>query len=168
MERHLGRDAVSGCLAGIMGAACMGVFVILAAVAWGMNWYAPLELVGGMATGSTARFDAGIQGGTAAAGAAFHFALGAGWGILFGLVAGRFLDEITPREGLWIGAMFGIVVWIIDVFTILPRLDPVAARAIPLWFGALTNMGYGAVVGGSFHFFRRHEHHGTPDLGSAR
>jgi hypothetical protein len=153
----------------MMGAACMGLVAIFAAVLAGMSWYAPLELVGGMATGSTARFDAGIQAGTAAAGAAMHFALGAGWGLFFGLIAGRFLDEITPREGLWIGAMFGIVVWVIDVFTILPRLDPAAARAIPLWFGALTNMGFGAVTGWSFHFFRRHEpHDATPHLGGAR
>jgi hypothetical protein len=122
-----------------------------------------------MATGSTARFDAGIQTGAAVAGVVLHFAFGVGWGVFFGLVAGRFLDEITPRDGVWIGAMFGILVWVIDVFVVLPRFDPVAVRAIPLWFGAVTNMGFGAVVGGSFHVFRRHEPHpGTPDLGRAR
>jgi hypothetical protein len=165
MHRHLGRDALSGGLAGLVGAACMGAVAVVGALLAGMSWYAPLELVGGMATGSTARFDAGIQAGAAIAGAALHFALGAGWGIIFGLIAGRFLDEITPRDGMWIGAMFGIVVWVIDIFTVMPHLDPVAARAIPLWFGALTNIGYGAVVGGTFHFFLRQQHNGaTPHL----
>jgi hypothetical protein len=166
MERHLGRDAVSGGLAGLAGAACMGVVAILGAVLAGQTWYAPLELVGGMATGSTARFDAGMQVGTVAAGALFHFVLGGAWGIIFGLIAGLILDEITPRDGFWIGAMFGIVVWVIDLYVLMPRFDPAAARAIPLWFGALVNMGFGATVGAIFPVLQRqHAHHGTPHLG---
>jgi hypothetical protein len=164
MQRHLVRDAANGCLAGLAGSAIMGVVAVVGALLAGQHWYSPLELVGSAATGSTARFDAGIQAGAAAAGALLHFLLGAGWGAFFGIIAGRAFDEIQPRDGFWIGAMFGILVWVIDLHVLMPRFDPAAARAIPLWFGAITNIGYGASVGRIFPTLQRQHAHQTPHL----
>jgi hypothetical protein len=155
MERHLGRAALGGFLAGLAGAACMGVVAVLGAAIAGKGWYFPLELAGGLATGSTARFDAGLQWGVAAVGAILHVALAAGWGALFGILVGYFVGSLVSSEGIWMGTFFGIIVWVIDLFTLMPRVDPAAARAIPLWFGALAHLGYGAVLGVTFPRFSR-------------
>jgi hypothetical protein len=157
---------MSGLLAGIVAAAGMSVIAMLAAALAGKGWYAPLELAGGLATGSTARFDAGLQGATAAAGAVLHFAIGAGWGALFGSFAGAYIPDLQRRDALWLGASFGIVVWVVDLFVVMPKLDPAAAHAIPLWFGALTHLGYGATLGVLFLRFHSHAPHPPIDLHS--
>lgn len=156
MQRHVGRAAMSGLLAGIVGAACMSLVAVVGAAVAGRGWYAPLELAGGLATGSSARFVPGLQPATALAGFLVHFAIGAGWGLVFGVLVGYLMDDIAPKEGLWLGAFYGIIVWVIDLFALVPRIDSAAARAIPLWFGALTHLGYGAVVGVTFHRFYAH------------
>jgi hypothetical protein len=154
MERHLGRAAMSGVLAGLIGAACMSMIAVLGAAIAGRGWYTPLELVGGLATGSPARLEAGLQVQTALAGLVLHFAIGAVWGLLFGVLVGYLMDDILPNEGIWLGAFYGVLVWAIDVFVLMPRIDPAASRAIPLWFGAFVHLSYGGVVGLTFHRFR--------------
>lgn len=162
MERHLGKAAFAGCLSGLVGAACMAVVAILAAAVAGRGWYFPFELAGGLVTGSTARFDLGLQTGVALVGVVLHFALGAGWGMLFGILIGYVMDDVSPGDGVWMGALFGVIVWVIDLFALAPKFDPAAARAIPLWFGALIHLGFGALLGLTFHRFRRW-HEGEPE-----
>jgi hypothetical protein len=158
MQRHVGSAIASGILAGIVGAASMSVLAVVGAAVAGKGWYAPFELAGGLATGSTARFDAGLQPAAALAGVLLHFVIGAAWGAIFGFLVGYLMEDILPKEGVWLGASFGIVVWVVDLFTLMPRIDPSAARAIPLWFGALTHLGYGSVLGVLFHrFYARFE-----------
>jgi hypothetical protein len=164
MPRHVHNVAFDGLLAGIVGALCMSVFAMLGSAVAGKPWYLPLELAGGLATGSTARFDVGLQAGVALAGAILHFAIGAAWGVLYGLFVGNLMGELQPKESLSLGALFGILVWVIDLFTLMPKFDPAAARAIPLWFGAVSHIGYGAVVGATFHYYRV-KHDGQLDHG---
>jgi hypothetical protein len=159
MQRHVGSTVLSGILAGIVGAASMSVLAIVAAAIAGKGWYAPLELAGSLATGSTARLDAGLQTSAALVGALLHFSIGAAWGALFGVLVGHWVGDILPKEGLAVGACFGIIVWVVDLYALIPRIDPAAASAIPLWFGALTHLGYGSVVGAVF--YRLHARHDT-------
>jgi hypothetical protein len=164
-----GRAAWGGCLAGLVAAACAATIAVLGAVLARMDWYFPFELAGGLATASTARFDPGLQQGVAVVGALLHFSIAAGWGTIFGIVAGYFLEDLTPKEGIEIGAFFGTIVWVIDFFVLVPQVDPAAAQAIPLWFGAVIHVSYGSVVGLTYPLFRRSvrvdaEHAGEPVL----
>jgi hypothetical protein len=150
-----GKAALGGCLGGLVAGACAGMIAVLGAALAGMDWYFPLELAGGLATASTARFDPGLQPGVAVVGALVHFSIAAGWGALFGVAASYLLDGLTSKEGIWIGAFFGIFVWVIDFSILIPKVDPAAAHAIPLWFGALIHLSYGSVVGLTYPRFRR-------------
>jgi hypothetical protein len=152
---------MAGGIAGIVGAVSMSAVAMAGSAIVGKHWYGPLELVGGLATGSPARFTEGLQPGIALAGALLHFALGAGWGVLFGILVGYLMHDVLPKEGVWVGAFFGIIVWVIDLYAVAPRFDPAAARAIPLWFGALSHLGYGSMVGATFHYLRQRADHTT-------
>jgi hypothetical protein len=155
MEHRAGRAAMGGLVAGVVAAALMLLVAMLSTGLAGLGWYSPLELVGGLATGSPARLQAGLQLSTAIAGVFVYLFAGAAWGALFGLLVGRYLGDLTQSEGLWLGAFYGILVWVLDIFTLMARIDPATAHAIPLWFGALTHVGYGAVLGVTFRSFRR-------------
>jgi hypothetical protein len=156
MKRHLNTALIGGMLAGLAGALAMSLLAIVGSALSGHAWYAPLELAGSVATATTARFDAGVQVWAAIAGVATHFAVGAAWGALFGAVVAVSAYHLLPDEGFWYGALYGVFVWAIDLFVLLPRFDPAAAHAVPLWFGALTHVGYGAVLGLLFHRLRPH------------
>src|SRR5579863_8860446 len=147
MTRHIGRDAVYGAVAGLFGAACMGAVALWGAFFAGADWYFPLELIGGLVTGSTARFDQGLQVGSAVVGAIAHLATGLAWGALFGALVGRLFDQITWKNGGSIGAFFGIAVWVVDVSVLIPLGGSPVVSAIPIWFGALLHVGYGAALG---------------------
>jgi hypothetical protein len=146
MGRQVARSVCAGVAAGLAGAACMGLISIVVAALAGENWYFPLELIGGVATGSTARFDAGLQAGVAAMGVLAYLTTGAVWGAIFGGVCGFLMDDLSSKEFL-IGVYFAILAWVVDLFIVMPHADPASAYAVPLWLGALLHLGYGAILG---------------------
>jgi len=84
------------------------------------------------------------------AGQLVHFAFGAGWGALYGLVAETIPAVRTPAGAL----AFGTFVWSASDHAILPafRLAPwpggVTAKGHAFWFA--THLVYGAALGSSF------------------
>jgi hypothetical protein len=134
----------------------MGLVAIVGALLMHQPWYFPLELIGSATLGTTARLEPGLSGSDAAVGLLVHLVVSAGWGALFGLVVAYTAHHLFPREGLWWGALAGIVIWVVDVYVLLAALDVSAMHALPVWFGALCHLAYGSVLGLSFHALRPH------------
>jgi uncharacterized membrane protein YagU involved in acid resistance len=94
------------------------------------------------------------------AGELVHYAFGAGWGGLYGLLAGTF-----PRaRGLASGVAFGVLVWAVSDNLLLPafRLSP-WPQAVPLRVHAYMVGGhvvYGATLAGTYAVVK----HGIPPL----
>lgn len=154
MRAHAGGAAVAGVFAGLMGALGMGLVAMVGALIMHQPWYFSIELLGSATLGSAARLEPGLSGSDAAVGLLVHLLVSAGWGALFGLVVAYTAHHLFPREGLWWGALAGIVIWVVDVYILLAALDVAAVHALPVWFGALCHLAYGSVLGLSFHALR--------------
>ncbi len=135
-KKTIGDVAVDGLLAGMAGGLAMGVVLVLLGL---LDDTGPLETLG--------RFDP-ANGGSAAIGGLLHLAVSGIYGVFFAL-GYHILSRRWPgmnRYGWWIGAIFGVGLWLAAQFIFLPGLDSALADLAPPYF-ALGHLVYGLVIG---------------------
>lgn len=136
----IGKSIGVGFAAGIIGGLVMSLILMITTAATGAGfWYFP-KMVMGVFMG----VDALIGGADIILlGLVTHFLVAAGWGIVFSLLTRR-LTELGPI--LTAGLIFGLAVWLIMTYAVLPWANPVmAARVavVPLtWM--IVHLGFGA------------------------
>lgn len=135
-KKTIGDVAVDGLLAGMAGGLAMGVVLVLFGL---LDDTGPLETLG--------RFDP-ANGGSAAIGGLLHLAVSGIYGVFFAL-GYHILSRRWPgmnRYGWWIGAIFGVGLWLAAQYIFLPGLDSALADLAPPYF-ALGHLVYGLVIG---------------------
>ncbi len=79
-------------------------------------------------------------------GLVLHMAVSIGFGVLFAAVAKRELDPMVEVAG---AIVYGLFLWLVLTFVVMPAVDPVMREWIPRlssgWFGA--HVVYGACLG---------------------
>lgn len=134
------RDAIfPGVLSGLAGAVLMASVLILFGHQQGDLWR-PLKLIGGVFF--QAGGESGFQVAPVAAGVAIHLSTAVLLGIFFTWIGGYL--SIGPAIG-W-GGMFGLAVWVIMQFGILPVVNPILALAPPIPL-ALSHLIFGFTLG---------------------
>lgn len=85
-------------------------------------------------------------------GAIAHYAISAGWGFLFGILAYGLSRPLT----LLAGALWGIVVWLGMYYAVLPIVGLAAmARSVPVGTAVLNHVLFGLVLSAAFLPFQR-------------
>ena len=135
-KRSIGDAVVDGLLSGLLAGAVMGVFLVV------------VGLLNGASLGQTlGRFDP-AGGGSPVAGALMHLAVsglyGVGLALILRLLAGR--RGQWRRHGWLLGLAYGLVVWFVAQFALLPGLG-IALAEIPLAQFIPAHLLYGAMLG---------------------
>jgi hypothetical protein len=81
-----------------------------------------------------------------------HVALGAIAGVVFHLLANRFVSGRSAAQ-VGLGLLYGLFLWIVNFYVVIPWLQPplvgdALVRALtPAWIAAVTHVVYGLTVG---------------------
>ncbi len=135
-RRAIGDVVVDGLLSGLLAGAVMGVFLVV------------VGLVGGVGPGQTlGRFDPASEG-SPLTGMLMHLAVsglyGVGLALLLYVLNGRWAD--WRRYGWLLGAGYGLLVWVVAQFVLLPGLGIALADIPPAQF-IPAHLLYGTVLG---------------------
>src|SRR5690606_19864939 len=96
---HTPQSAEAGALAGLISGAVMALLMMTRSLTQNGDFWLPMNLIAAVFYGPDA-----MLGGTATfVGILIHFAVSAGWGLLFGLIASR----ISNTGAFWAGLVFG-------------------------------------------------------------
>jgi len=141
-KKTIGDVAVDGLLAGMAaGLAMVGVLLVAG-------------LLNGMGVAETlSRFDPGSDA-SPVVGALLHLAVAGLYGVVFAAIsrlAGRRFGG--PLYGWLLGAAYGLLVWVVAQFVLLPSLG-IALTDIPLAQFIAAHLLYGAVLG---YLLERHQ-----------
>jgi len=135
-QRAIGDVVVDGLLSGLLAGAVMGIFLVI------------VGLLGGVEPGQTlGRFDPAGDG-SPLTGTLMHLAVSGLYGVGLALVrhvlGGRWAD--WRRYGWLLGVGYGLVVWAVAQFVLLPGLGIALADLSPALF-IPAHLIYGAVLG---------------------
>lgn len=135
-RRTIGDVIVDGLLSGLLAGAVMGVFLVAVGLVSGEG---PGQVLG--------RFDP-AGGGEPLTGALMHLAVsglyGVGLALILHVLGGRWGD--WRRYGWLLGVGYGLVVWVVAQFVVLPGLGIALADIPPAQF-IPAHLIYGAVLG---------------------
>ena len=142
-RRAIGDVVVDGLLSGLLAGGAMGVFLVAAGLISGVG---PGQVLG--------RFDPAGDA-SPLTGALMHLAVsglyGVGLALVLHLLGGRWAD--WRRYGWLLGAGYGLVVWVVAQFVLLPSLGIALADISPALF-IPAHLVYGVVLG---YVFGRHQ-----------
>ena len=131
-------------LGGVVGSVVMAMWAMMIAAGMGMGAWAPVQLIAIVWYGPAAMMH--LSGGVIVAGLVTHMMMGAMLGIILAL-AFRIISAIASgRARLVWGIGYGIIVWILSQFVILPGVDPMMASHMPPWAFAMGHMMFGLVA----------------------
>jgi hypothetical protein len=135
-RRAIGDVVVDGLLSGLLAGAAMGIFLVAAG------------LIGGVGPGQVlGRFDPAGDA-SPLTGTLMHLAVsglyGVGLAFVLHLLGGRWAD--WRRYGWLLGAGYGLVVWVVAQFVLLPSLGIALADIPPAQF-IPAHLVYGVVLG---------------------
>lgn len=144
--------------AGIVAAVAMAVWSMTIAAAEGLGFWLPVQLIAATFLGVNA-----IVGGvgTIVFGFILHFITASAWGVVFAALLSR--TTPLPAAAL-IGILYGLGVWAVMRFLVLPWLDPtMSVRVSVLWWSFLVgHLIYGFALGLLVPMFRRAARTGAP------
>lgn len=138
-----GRILGGGALGGVIGGIVMAMFAMGVAAMKHLGYLMPLKLIAATLFGTEA-----LRGGAGVllVGLMIHMVASVAWGIIFAAV---FRKELSPSNGIPIGAGFGIFVWAVMTFVVLPLVNPIMRESVSMmpggWFigHVLFGMGVG-------------------------
>jgi hypothetical protein len=150
--RQRANPAVSGGLmAGLIAGVVMAVFMLLVAASRGHDLWQVVKGAGVPLLHGRALMP-GRDAGAAIVGIACHLAVSAVWGMLFGILA----FGLTTGETVAAGFAWGIVVWIVMSYLVLPILGlGRMARAAPMGGAILNHVIFGVATALLFLPFQR-------------
>lgn len=119
--------ALPGALSGLCAAAVMAAVLILFSYRQGDLWQ-PMKLIAAAVLGAKAVGAAGFQPLPVLVGLAIHLAMAVALGIFFAWLGGFLTTGVATG---W-GVIFGLAVWVIMQFGLLPVVDPWMAAFPPL------------------------------------
>ncbi len=137
------RGVATGAVAGVLGAVAFALCAMVESAAAGQGFWGPIKLLAARGFGWNA-FPG--SAGVLLLGVVFHLFIGAVLGMAFGALT----RKVTSwGASLAAGLAFGVVVWALMTWLVLPTLDaPLSAwaRSVPvLWF--LDHLVFGLVLG---------------------
>jgi hypothetical protein len=147
-----------GLVAGLIGGTVMGVLMMfLRALAQRDIWMwiklAAIPLLGDRATRP------GLDPSAVLAGAVGHFAISATWGLVFGILFHGLARNLTVIAG----AIWGITVWLVMFYLVLPIADATqVVRTTPVALALFEHLVFGLSVGAGFLPFQRPLHAHVP------
>jgi hypothetical protein len=134
---HQGGRFITGLGPGLYGGLIMAITLCVLAIARAESVYRPFWVVASMFLGPKA-----MKGGPGptAVGLIVHFVMSGVLGMLFTRIFGR----TTMRRLLAFGFFYGIVLWLVAQFVLIPLLNPaIAARLGTVWPFFLGHLAYG-------------------------
>lgn len=156
---NTGRNINAGVWAGLLAGIAMAMVAMIYSAMQGSGLFAPTKQIAAVFFGP----DALVGGaGTIMVGMALHMMVSIMWGIIFGLIAGRF----GAGSQFWFGMMYGAAVWLLMTFAVLPWLNPTMRDGVKhmpgAWFVAHLVFGGMLFLTGVFahrHTYDRGETH---------
>jgi len=136
---------LGGAIAGLIGGAAMTIVgAMLAASVDNDVWLGPRQIAT-MVYGQAALSDPGI--GPIVVGTLLHLLISALLGAVFGIVSRRWL-HLPSDYGMpvWIGVAYGIMIWLVAYFVVLPLVNPTLLTTYAPSF-IIQNLVYGIVTG---------------------
>jgi hypothetical protein len=143
-DRPLREVALGGGLSGIVAGLLMALAGMLASAAREEGFWTPLRLIGATLYGPDAL---SLGAAPVVVGLLLHLLVSAFWAVLFSFT----VRPDTPVAGSFTtGLIYGVVVWAIMTFTIVPWADPLLATRLAdfgtSWFGLHLLYGAGLAV----------------------
>jgi hypothetical protein len=134
-------------LAGLGGGLAMAIVAALLFVSMGEDIWHESKRIATIVYGEAAIAEPGFVLGPVLIGTLLHLAVSAGLGALFGIVTRRWFG-LTSEFGtpLLAGLIYGMLIWFVAYFAVLPILDP-SMRAIYAPVFIVQHITYGAVTG---------------------
>jgi len=126
-----------GIIAGLSGAALMALFAMIVSAAQGGAFFGPLKLISAVFLGSSA-VTLGV--GAVVLGIVIHLLVGSFWGVVYAAYLPR-----GVRLGTEIGVslLYGIGIFLVMTFLILPWANPVMFGAIDRWWFLVYHLVFG-------------------------
>lgn len=149
---HAGTAVIAGVLAAIPGAALSGLAIGLADWLYGRSamftWrqIATLALPAGGSAGEVMVVALGM-----------HMVASVFLGVLWGILVAFTAHHLSPLAGSLWGALYGVVIWFLAFFLILPWWLPDLVLETPARIAIAWHVVYGATLGGLFHYLRPRE-----------
>jgi uncharacterized membrane protein YagU involved in acid resistance len=130
MARTTREIIAGGALAGVVAGLTMGLVAMGHAAAMGMEVWLLLDQIAALILGVRA-----LLGGPATTllGLAIHLAVSAALGVLFAMAVPRWTSTLLAFAS---GLVYGVLVWAILTWIVLPLFNPVMAERMQLWPGA--------------------------------
>lgn len=158
-EIQSGSSAGAGLLAGFIAGIVFALVAMFRSMDLGMSFWLPMQQVSGWFFGVDALLGGWIP---TVVGIAIHLALSSGFGLVFGFLA----SKLSMSGAFWAGIFYGIAIWAVMTFVVLPALNPTMLARVGLaptwWFGL--HLIFGAVLSLASPFarnFARHVSHRT-------
>lgn len=112
-----GGITAGGALSGLGAGLAMWLALMFWSASMGQGFWTPLQLAAGTFLGARALLDGA---GSAALGAVVALAVAGFWGVLFAAVVG---GDMKPGPAFWAGLSYGVSVWALMTWLVLPALD---------------------------------------------
>ncbi|WP_053960881.1 hypothetical protein [Sulfobacillus thermosulfidooxidans] len=131
-----------GILGGIVGAVVMAMWAMMVSAFSGMGFWAPVQLIAAVWLGASAMH---LSFGVIILGLMTHMMMGMVLGVVLAVLF-RILGIPGGMGRLVWGMVYGLVIWVINQFAVLPLIDPLMASHMPPWAFAIAHMMFGIVA----------------------
>jgi len=138
---------LGGAIAGLGGGLAMAIIAAIISLSLGHDIWLESKQIAAVVYGQAAVAQPGFIAGPVIVGTALHFVMSALLGAIFGIVTRRVL-RLTSDFGTPVvaGLIYGMLVWLIEYFLILPALDPILLETYAPSF-IIQHIVYGMVTG---------------------
>lgn len=138
---------LGGAIAGLAGGLAMSIVAAIISLSLGNDIWLEAKQIAALVYGRAAVAQPGFIFGPVVVGTLLHFAMAALLGALFGIVTRRLL-RLTSDFGTPVlaGLIYGMLIWLLSYFIILPLLNPVLLETYAPSF-IIQHIIYGAVTG---------------------
>ncbi len=139
---NAGEAVYAGLMAGIIAGIAMAMVSMTMSMMMGAGFWMPVKKISVTLLGQSAVQDAGFQRMPVMVGMMIHFMTAMVFGAIFALWGGRW--SYGPAIG-W-GIAYGLTIWVVMQFLVLPIVNPVMAQMPYLQF-AMLHMIFGGTLG---------------------
>ena len=134
----------AGAVAGILAGSAMAIFLMLLAMIAGEGFWLPLKKISVTLLGESAIQNSVFELLPVIVGILIHFATAIAFGIVFAFIEER---RQSYSSAVRAGIIYGLNVWIIMHFLVLPVINPVLA-GMPYLLFAILHIIFGGTLGG--------------------